>query len=79
MEGRILGDGSELFDDWTLYHPKASWLLFQWMDATEWKHLPNSGGWLEQDETLMTDLTTLARMASYVRAQIEANEATGDG
>ncbi len=50
-------------------------MLYQFMDATDWKHLPGGGGWLDQDETLMTDITMLARMAGYVRAQLDVNEA----
>lgn len=79
LRGRPGGDGSELFGDWSLHHPRAAWMLYQFMDVTDWKHLPGGGGWLDQDESLMTDITILARMASYVRAQLEVNEATCDG
>jgi hypothetical protein len=50
-------------------------MLYLLMDSTEWRHLPGGGGWLEQDEALMADIVTLARMASYVRAQLAVNEA----
>lgn len=75
LKGRPRGDGSELFEDWSLHYPRAAWMLYQLMDATDWKHLPGGGGWLDQDECLMTDITILARMANYVRAQLDVNEA----
>lgn len=77
-EGKQTGDGSELFGDWEVYLPRASWLAYSLLDATGWQHLPASGGFFEQDELLMEDLTTLTRMASYVDAQAEVNEALGD-
>lgn len=37
------------------------------LDATDWKHLPNSGGLLEQDEALMDDTFTVEFMARRVK------------
>lgn len=64
----------ELYEDWCPNYPKASLLLYELMDATDWAHLPNSGGWLDQDEALMEDITLLARKAMFVRAHVEVNE-----
>lgn len=77
-KGERTGDGSELFGEWSLYTPKASWLAYTLLDATGWQHLPQDGGFFGQDELLMNDLATLARMASYVDAQAEVNEELGD-
>jgi len=55
-------------------HPNAAWLAYILMDSADWQHLPDGGGWFNQDELLMTDIATLTRMASYVEAQIEADE-----
>ncbi len=41
-------------------------------------HLPDPGGFLDQDEGMMGDVTELMRMSALVRAQLEANE-TSDG
>jgi len=74
-DGKNLGDGAELFGDWSLYNPRAAWLSFSLLEASDWHHLPEAGGWYGQDEMLMEDLATLSEMAGYVRAQIEVNEA----
>jgi hypothetical protein len=49
-------------------------LMYELMDATDWTHLPEQGGWFDQDEALMEDITLIARMASFVRAHVEVNE-----
>lgn len=48
------------------------------MDRADWQVLPGSGGWMDQDEGLMEEISTLARMSMYVRAQLEVNEAEAD-
>lgn len=68
----------ELYDDWCPHYPKAALLLYELMDATEWAHLPNGGGWLDQDEALMEDVAQIARKAQFVRAHVEVNEADGE-
>lgn len=77
-KGRVPGDGRELFDDWCPHNPRAAWLAYDLMDATDWQHLPDSGGWFEQDESLIEDITLLARMAGFIREQMRANEELGD-
>jgi hypothetical protein len=76
--GLNIEDGSELFDDWTLHQPRAARLAFALVERAEWKTLPEVGGWFEQDELLMEDLTLLSRQASYVRAQVEADHPDGE-
>ena len=48
------------------------------MEGSERQHLPEAGGWWDQDEQLMEDIATLTQMAIYVHAQHEANESLGD-
>ncbi|MCC6361866.1 MAG: hypothetical protein IT450_24285 [Phycisphaerales bacterium] len=49
-------------------------MLYEFLDATDWSHLPEGGGWLDQMEAQMEDITLIARMASFVRAHVEVNE-----
>lgn len=67
-----------LFEDWCPAAPQTAWLLFTLMDSTEWKHLPDPGGLLDQDETLMADVALLSRMSALVYAQLEANDENDD-
>ena len=73
-KGKRIGDGSELFGDWGVSNPNAAWTAYVMMDSTDWQHLPDGGGYFNQDEALITDIAMLSRMANYVEAQIEADE-----
>jgi hypothetical protein len=64
-----------LFEDWTIENIETAWRVWTFLDSIEWKHLPDPGGILDQDEHLMTDIATLARMSSLVREELKANNA----
>lgn len=54
---------------WSLHREvEALWDLWKMMEALDWKHLPNAGGLLDQDEALMQDLMTI----SWRRDRLEA-------
>jgi len=72
-EGKNYEDGAELFGDWLPHNPRAARLAYELMDATEWQHLPDSGGFMAQDEALMEDIALLSRMAGFVREQLRVN------
>jgi len=43
---------------------EEAWKYFVMMEATDWKHLPKSGGLEEQDEVLMDNIFAIT---SFVR------------
>lgn len=73
-KGQSIEDGAALFDDWKPDNARGLvWTLYTLLDATGWAHLPDAGGWLAQDESLMQDLALLSQMSALVMAQLEAN------
>jgi len=57
---------------------QAAWMAYLLMDRSDWRVLPEGGGWFQQDEGLLDSVSTLARMSMYVRAQLDVNEAEAD-
>jgi hypothetical protein len=51
--------------------------MYVLLDSTEWKHLPEQGGLIEQDDLIMEEIALIAQKASFVRAQLEVNESEG--
>jgi hypothetical protein len=67
----------DLFEDWALKEPKLSWRIWTFMDATDWKHLPDQGGVLDQDEGIIEDVTLLSYMSSLVRDELKGGPSDG--
>ena len=53
---------------------EEAWKYFVLMEATDWKHLPKSGGLEEQDEALMDNIFAIT---SFVRKVQKANQNNG--
>lgn len=52
------------------------WLQIQ---ATERHHLPDAGGLLDQNETLMLDISTIGWQSQVVEAEIKRQTKSPDG
>jgi hypothetical protein len=48
-----------------------AWRAWSMMSATDWKHLPEGGGLLDQSEALMNDVLSIEFMHRRLRAQAE--------
>lgn len=49
--------------------------MFTWLEAIEWKHLPNEGGLLDQDECLMRDIFTILFREREFKEHKKVNDA----
>jgi hypothetical protein len=58
-----------LFEDWAPPSPTA-WTLFTILEAKDWKHLPNGGGWCDQDEGLMEEIALLSQLSYLTEAEV---------
>jgi hypothetical protein len=45
-----------------------AWKMFTYMEATQWQHLPEAGGLLDQDDLLMDNIM---RIKSVVRKMVK--------
>ncbi len=64
---------------WDLLEPEAAWRVWTMLEATEWRHLPQAGGLLDQDEALMSDLAAIGARSSIVRQMIEIEKQEQNG
>jgi hypothetical protein len=39
---------------------EQAWRCYVWLEAVQWRHLPDDGGLLDQDETLMENIFMIA-------------------
>jgi len=63
-------------DDWTIHGDiEIAKRMFSWLQAIEWRHLPNEGGLLDQDECLMSDIFTLLFREREFKEHKKVNEA----
>lgn len=46
---------------------EEAWKYFVWMEACDWKHLPNAGGLADQDEMLMENVFAITSFVRKVR------------
>lgn len=47
------------------------------LEGIEWKHLPDPGGLLDQDQALMQDLSTIGHMSWLVEATLKSDGKIG--
>jgi len=50
-----------------LLEPEESIAMWQMCQATDWAHLPNAGGWLDQDDIFLHDALLIAKRLSMLR------------
>jgi hypothetical protein len=53
--------------DVALYDLEMAWRAWILMEATDWRFLPCAGGLLDQPETLIADLLTIAALSHRVK------------
>jgi hypothetical protein len=58
-----------LFEDWTPPPDPVVDLYMLW-EAGGRQHLPDAGGWLDQDEGLINQLGLLAEKSAIIRAEV---------
>lgn len=58
---------------------EAAWTVYLQMEALEWKHLPDAGGLLDQNDALMEDLTKIRAAVWRVRQQLKESGADAAG
>jgi hypothetical protein len=46
---------------------EEAWELFTWMEATDWKILPNAGGLQDQEKILMDNIFKIAAFVQKVK------------
>jgi hypothetical protein len=67
-------------DTWDVSDPESMFMLWLLMDALEWKHLPDEGGLLDQDESIMNDLSTMTFVSQKVKSMLDdEKQDTGTG
>jgi hypothetical protein len=66
-----------LFDDWHVQNEHHAWMLYTLWETGDRKHLFDAGGYLDQDEGLLSDVATLAQMSALVRAEVRRNKPDG--
>jgi hypothetical protein len=49
--------------------------MWAWLEGIEWRHLPDTGGLLDQEEQLMTNIIAINKHVKIFKAQQEANAA----
>lgn len=49
--------------------------MYTWLEAIEWRHLPNEGGLLDQDELLMGNVFTILFREREYKEHKKVNEA----
>lgn len=59
---------------WDLHNPEKAWQVYTMLENIEWKHLPDAGGLLDQDEALMQDLSVIAYQSQIIRQMIDADK-----
>jgi len=71
-EGHYEDDGR-----WDLFDPDRSYAIWMLMENTEWKHLPDTGSLLDQEEMLLQDLSTISYVSQVVEKMLKEDEADG--
>lgn len=62
--------------DWRLVNREASWRIWRFMEATrdgmsgQWSFLPEKGGWLDQPQWLVEDLTKISERSQIIKEQL---------
>ena len=64
-------DRGEDTDDWILNDPDLAWRTWALMETTGWRFLPIEGGLLDQPETLIDDLMTMAWLYGLIEGDKE--------
>lgn len=52
---------------------ETAWSVWTLLRSTGWKHLPNDGGLLQQDELLMRDVAIIEWLSSMVEPFVKEN------
>lgn len=60
-------------DDVQIFDLSRAWDAWQFLHATEWAHLPEQGGFFDQEATLMADVFTIQWRYSVIKAHMRAN------
>ena len=56
---------------------EAAWMLFPILKMLDWKFLPHAGGFLEQDEALMSQIAYLYNLEKVVKESVRLRDLLG--
>lgn len=63
-------------NNWVIHNDRENMMeLWQTMKSFDWSHLPDPGGWLDQNQSITRDMFTLQWLYTVIKAQYEANVA----